>query len=326
MPQEIQSVPTHKRPVRCFIVGCPRSGTTLLTSIISGHPKLFGVLSESHYFSAQRARVRGQASSGHFEKFDSFRAALNNGALGAPGDPLPEPSAFISELDDIAARADMLGWVEKTPENLHHIEAILSVAPDARFIHVVRNAGTTLASGFARSIREQSCAWNPAYRSFRAAYNEWMRAMEATSRWHSHSHHLVVEYAQFVRAPDREIERITRFLGLEPADEMLSSAVPPEGDSNVQESQEIRSIIRPEQWDSFKRIFPGLRGVVVRLLSLGGSPRLWLRMPILSRGQHLLLRLRGGAVDRWLTPAGIDALTASERPVARGDCQTERDA
>lgn len=297
MPQPMQSASGPQQPIRCFVVGCPRSGTTLLTSIVSGHPKVLGTLVESHFFSVWRALRRNQDAASKYAEFDRFRTAMNNEALGAPGDPIPEPSEFIAVMDEIALRENMLGWVEKTPENLHHIDAILAVAPDAKFIHVVRNAGTVLASGFSRSIRNQSCAWNPAYMRFRSAFNEWMRAMEQTRRWQSHPNHLVVAYAEFCRAPDTEIDRIAQFLGLESSDEMLAAAVAPSSDVHARGFN-----VRTEQWDQFKRVFPGLKGLVVRLLSFGGAPKWWLRIPILSRGQHFLLRQRGGALDRWLTP------------------------
>lgn len=303
MPQPVQSASGPQQPIRCFVVGCPRSGTTLLTSIISGHPKLVGTLFEAHFFSIWRALRRNQDPASKCVLFDQFRASMNDAALGAPGDPIPEPNEFIAAMDEIALRKNMLGWVEKTPENLHHIDAILAVAPDAKFIHVVRNAGAVLASGISRSIRDQSCTWNPAYTRFRSAFNEWMRAMEQTRRWQSHPNHLVVEYAEFCRAPDTEIERIGQFLGLETSEEMLTSAVAPSGLREQLKEEHARGFgVRTEQWDQFKRVFPGLKGPVVRLLSFGGAPKWWLRMPILSRGQDFLLRQRGGALDRWLTP------------------------
>jgi hypothetical protein len=141
------SVPRH--PV--FVVGMPRSGTTLLSSLLNAHPDLV-VAPETHYFTRcwtgdpitdwadaermlgrldQQPGVHDMALSD--EEWATIRKQLR--ALEAPthGDILRVL------LDTYAARSGAPAWGEKTPDHLRHVPEMARQFPEAVFVAIVRD-------------------------------------------------------------------------------------------------------------------------------------------------------------------------------------------
>lgn len=104
------------RPV--FIVGLPRSGTTLLSALLGAHPRV--------------------AQAGE----QNLVPTLAAGACRTPADVDAERLQFCARwyraaLGDIAAGADIV--VDKLPANAAHIGLILSLFPDALVLHCQRS-------------------------------------------------------------------------------------------------------------------------------------------------------------------------------------------
>ncbi len=97
-----------------FIVGMPRSGTTLVDQILTGHPDAEGV--------------------GELAFFDA----------GGPGDDDELRSAYLERLGYAGARV----VTNKYPANLRHLPQIRRLFPEARIIHVVRDPLDTCLSIF----------------------------------------------------------------------------------------------------------------------------------------------------------------------------------
>lgn len=93
------------------IGGAPRSGTTLILSVLSSSPLVHAVPHETYALVAEE----------------------------------PEVPERLRRL--LGERWNEL-WVEKTPLNVRNIERILAVLPDARFIHVVRDGRDVVTSRF----------------------------------------------------------------------------------------------------------------------------------------------------------------------------------
>jgi Sulfotransferase family len=141
------------RPI--FVVGHPRSGTTLLTALLGRHSEISGT-PETHFFSRnlkvalhsthndisiiiERLRKVGILSRLKIDLTD-FESRLRNESELSP------PAIFRLLLMAYAAQHDKAYVVEKTPLHLRHIDEILRWYPDARIIWIVRHSAGCLAS------------------------------------------------------------------------------------------------------------------------------------------------------------------------------------
>src|SRR5262249_30183266 len=113
-------------PVSIFIVGMPRSGSTLVEQILASHPSVFGA--------------------GELRAFPQLVADLR----GAGGTEFPEPIAGLSHEDltqlgqtylrsvrRIAPDADRI--TDKMPGNFMNVGLIHLALPHARIIHTCRD-------------------------------------------------------------------------------------------------------------------------------------------------------------------------------------------
>jgi len=140
---------------RIFIVGCPRSGTTLLQSMLANRSDVFS-FPETHILQYGIGRNGRQI-------ITSFgRLSLLNGAFINiyPGKAIKNPKdAFkiffsakylvrfmICFLDMACIESKHSIWVEKTPEHLFYIKYIQDIAPETKFVHVVRDGGPVVVS------------------------------------------------------------------------------------------------------------------------------------------------------------------------------------
>ncbi|MAE67205.1 MAG: hypothetical protein CMJ18_23335 [Phycisphaeraceae bacterium] len=114
-----------------FIGGAGRSGTTLLRVLLDVHPHIAcGVeLKVLPSIAQLYASLQSAELSPVRKAYDLDRAWIDQ-RFRALIDGLLEP---------YRARRGKPRWAEKTPHNLMHLEALGTIFPDARFLHVVRD-------------------------------------------------------------------------------------------------------------------------------------------------------------------------------------------
>lgn len=139
---------------RVFLVGCPRSGTTLLQAMLSAHRDLYS-LKETHIFRSGIGRAGVQLTA-RFKRLGLLeRLAMDAGGCLSMG--LYEKLAitfsarafarkFSAILDSAAFKASCGCWLEKTPEHVFYIPLIEQSIEGARFIHIIRDGRPTVAS------------------------------------------------------------------------------------------------------------------------------------------------------------------------------------
>lgn len=149
-----------------FILGSPRSGTTLLSHLLLSSGGFAVVRSELHAMNIVGPRYGGLTS-------ESDREALIEAWLGTEVHQRTGVSdARLAELvrSDVRSPADFLGavmsevcalqgakrWSDCTPENVAYIELLASAFPEARFLHVVRDGRDVAASMAKRGIANAS--------------------------------------------------------------------------------------------------------------------------------------------------------------------------
>ena len=128
-----------------FIVGMPRSGTTLLSMMLNAHPQI-AIAPETHFFSHYWRRA-------HRPPAERLHRFLHGGVLREmefSEDDCADIRKAIDEqptvrmalggvLQAYAARQDKSVWGEKTPAHLEHAGVIWQHFPEARLIAVVRD-------------------------------------------------------------------------------------------------------------------------------------------------------------------------------------------
>ena len=129
-----------EKPV--FIVGCGRSGTTVLGRLIQSHPQLAYLNEAGHIWHYNpQVDIWGPKSAQRKGKLSLTAADLS------PRVAERVHRAFAVELH--RQGGDYI--VEKTPVNSFRIDYLLGIFPDARFIHMLRN-GVEVAHSIAVGV------------------------------------------------------------------------------------------------------------------------------------------------------------------------------
>lgn len=220
--------------LQLFVVGSPRSGTTLLRNLLHGHPEIAMTAYESHFVpSALRGSPRPPGAEGtvavalfleRFKKGLLYRTGVERGKF-RPGDEelrrALEARSWeetLRRLFDLYCDKEMAAariWGDKTPTYVDHLDLIDAVLSNGRFVHIIRDPRDQALSERAiwgKSLRRSSEAWRRrvlAGRSSRAA---------ADGRFYE------LTYEALVANPERELSALCDWLGtsFEPA--MLAAA------------------------------------------------------------------------------------------------------
>lgn len=140
-----------------FIVGCPRSGTTLLRRIVSAHPQIV-ITPEAHWIPLWFEQQRGVTPDGlvtpelvsellahnKFAFFGLGREALMS-LLGS-GQPISYAS-FVTGIFDLYGETQGKKAVgNKTPDSVRRIGTLHALWPEARFVHLIRDGREVVLS------------------------------------------------------------------------------------------------------------------------------------------------------------------------------------
>ncbi len=133
-----------------FIVGCPRSGTTLLQHMVDAHPQL-AIMSEAQWIPRRFKAGKGLTPEGmvlpglipQLLEHPRF-AALNispEELRGLLGDSEPVSYAdFVAGIFDLYGKAQGKALVgNKTPGFVRRLDAFHALWPKARFVHLIRD-------------------------------------------------------------------------------------------------------------------------------------------------------------------------------------------
>ena len=185
-----------------FLVGFPRSGTTLLDSILRSHPEI-GVVEEKPMVGAMsKAFKQGQT----IEIFNTLSEA----------DLLGLRDAYFKELKLHLDRDDEGKLVvDKFPLNIAHVGLIHRVFPDAKFILALRHPCDCVLSCFMQTFKLNEAMMN--FLSLEQSARLYAAIMEL---WSVYRQKLgidvhVVKYEDLVQDLEGTCKPLIRFLGLE---------------------------------------------------------------------------------------------------------------
>ena len=198
-----------------FVVGMPRSGTTLIEQIIASHPMVHGA-GELVTFNDVILTVRG--TDGSTIPYPEFVPALDGVALRQIG------RDYVARLSEFAwqqASTTVQRVTDKMPSNYYFLGLIHLALPHAKIIHAVRDPVDTCVSCFSKLFSaEQSHTYDLGelgryYRRYERLIEHWRRVLPVGS-------FLDVRYEDVVIDLESQAQRIIAYCGLPWDDRCLS--------------------------------------------------------------------------------------------------------
>lgn len=192
--------------VPVFIVGMPRSGTTLMEQILASHPQVYG---------AGELEFLGKV-------VDGMRCGTFKLSIGVP-DPLFPASteatwqergeAYVNHLSLLTDDKRYSHVIDKMPANYHYVGMIKAILPNATIIHSMRHPmevcfscyKTLFTAGHEWSFRLEDLAYQ--YRQYWEIITHWRREFPDLL--------FDVFYENLVENTEYESRRILKKIGLE---------------------------------------------------------------------------------------------------------------
>lgn len=214
---------------RAFIVGCPRSGTTLLQGLLASHPQIAS-FPESHFFPhavpvKRWLKVLGISSPQAKERLHQFLHKIDHeemmNLVPRYGFLIRQyVKSFVRILDELTIKQGKQHWVEKTPRHLHFIDIIEKYIPDPKFIHVIRNGKDVVASMY--DVTHQYPEEWGGTRSIEQCVSRWNRDIKTTQRYITKKNHTSVKYEELVKKSEAVLKQTCEFFDVKFRPEMIT--------------------------------------------------------------------------------------------------------
>ena len=160
-----------------LIGGCARSGTTLLQSILSAHPKIFTFPDEIAAFSRWELNDFGKKVPIRVDKL--YREALRN--------KIPE---YVTR------------WCSKAPSNIRYISEIMQYFNNrVKFIHIIRDPRDVVLS---KHPKKEDRYW--------VSPERWLKDVRRGLAYKDHPNVLTIKYEDLIEQPDKTIDKICWFI------------------------------------------------------------------------------------------------------------------
>lgn len=209
---------------RVFLVGAPRSGTTILQSLLASHPEItsFPETKFFHYLWSDRLRPRLPDRLREFFHREIHRPDLYDEWVSETSLTSDRIKWFVGILDKLAVEGGNSIWLEKTPEHVYFVRDILDHLPDAKFIHIVRNPLDVIASmRKATSDPSTNAIWGGEW-SLQFCIERWKSSVAATNFFFpDNSQHLVIRYEDLLEDKVKILSQCCYFIDVAYDPEML---------------------------------------------------------------------------------------------------------
>ncbi|MDD2685092.1 MAG: sulfotransferase [Gallionella sp.] len=186
-------------PSPIFIVGMPRSGTTLTEQILASHPDVHGAGELTDLFSITQRNLAGVVYPGSLRLLESTTM----------GQWSSEYLAAIRLHHSGAKRI-----TDKLPANFMAVGLIHLMLPNAKIIHVNRNPMDTCLSCYTNLFHQNNVPWSydqielgQYYRDYHRLMAHWRRVLPASA-------FLDVHYEDIVQDRETQTRRMLEYCGL----------------------------------------------------------------------------------------------------------------
>lgn len=223
--------------VPVFVVGLPRSGTTLVAERLARHPRV--------------------CNRGELNWIAHLAQQLGQGGRPGPDAHALAAATYVAQVrqDDTDAR----WFIDKQPLNFLHIDLILTLFPRARIVHCRRNARDTALSIWMQYFagREHGFAYD--FADIAAVAQGGERLMAAARKRHAGAIH-EVRYEALVQDSDRVIGELAAWIGLDAQtveDTQGPVVISTASAWQARQPVHVRSVGR---WRAYAEFVPELRG------------------------------------------------------------------
>jgi hypothetical protein len=218
-----------------FVVGCPRSGTTLLQRMLDNHPQL-AVANDSHFIPRVvedvPIGVDPLLTPGLVERVRTYRRFYR---LGLPDVAVRRAAReartyreFVSALYSEYGRLRGKPFAgEKTPDYVRHLPRLHVLFPWARFVHIIRDGRDAALSILEWARRDKGPSRFELWEEEPVAVCAlWWRWLVTTGRRDGRAlgpaRYREVRYEDLVARPETTLRELASFLGLPYAPEMVA--------------------------------------------------------------------------------------------------------
>jgi tetratricopeptide (TPR) repeat protein len=174
-----------------FIVGMPRSGTTLLAELLSNQPKVCnrGELTLMQQLEDRFASTAGRPDDWRITACDQYERALRS--------------------ED----SEALWYIDKQPHNFMCVDLILALFPNAKIVYCQRNARDTALSLWSQYFLPQTQLFSYDFADIAAVMQGCKRLMAQWQKRYPSSIH-AVQYEQLVSNPEACVTSLNAWLGV----------------------------------------------------------------------------------------------------------------
>ncbi|WP_153009732.1 sulfotransferase family protein [Mastigocoleus testarum] len=183
-----------------FVVGAPRSGTTLMFSVLASHPAFSFIERETFFFVPRNVldlecytRLSNFGGPTKQEIKDIFKASSNLVEL------------YDNVADLIKQRDRKQRFLEKTPFHVLYLKFLINHFPNAKFIHMIRDgrdcylSSKRLAAHYHKPLSKEATLWCDSIKA-RQSLGESRQIID-------------IRYEEFTHKPLEITQKIMNFLG-----------------------------------------------------------------------------------------------------------------
>ncbi|BBC73931.1 conserved hypothetical protein [Altererythrobacter sp. B11] len=247
-----------------FILGLPRSGSTLVEQILDSHSQIEGTM-ELPEMMIIASRLQSRVDEGEFPDFRAMVAALT------PADRLRLGEEYLDRTR-IHRRTDKPRFIDKMPNNWQHVGLIRLILPNAAIVDTRRHPMSCCFSGWKQHFaRGQTFSYDLAdigryYRD----YVSLMAAYDAAAPGAVHR----VHYEAMVADTEAEVRRLLAYLGLEFEPACLEFYKNDRAVRTASSEQVRQPIFRDgvEQWKNYEAWLGSLKDALGPDLTNAGLP------------------------------------------------------
>lgn len=247
-------------PDPIFVVGLPRSGSTLVEQILSSHPRIEGTM-ELPEMMMIAGRLQSRVDEGEFADFRTMIATLTAADRTRLGEEYIDRTRVHRQTDRPL-------FIDKMPNNWKHIGLIRLILPNARIVDARRHPLSCCFSGWKQHFaRGQTFTYDLAeigqyYRDYVGMMAAWDAQMPGTV-------HRVI-YERMVADTEAEVRRLLDYIGV-PFDPACLEFYKTERAVRTASSEQVRQPIFRDGLEAWKPYEPWLGPLKTALGPVLGS-------------------------------------------------------
>jgi tetratricopeptide (TPR) repeat protein len=233
-----------KAPDPIFLLGRPRSGSTLVEQILASHSAIEGA-GELPYIGGLVRQLNDRECRLLAVEYPEVLETLEGAALAGLGDSYLESAA-------VHRKTGRPYFVDKMPGNFLHIGMIQLVLPNSKIIDIRRNPAATCLSMFKHNLGKANVPLEELGRLYRE-YVEFMAHFDRVLPGRIHR----VIYEELVANPEAEIRNLLQYLGL-PFEESCLRFYATDRAIRTPSSEQVRRPMFADAVDHWRRFEPWL--------------------------------------------------------------------